>query len=367
MPINADQIRRLLQKEGPKVDLKLTLPLKTKDDRAKFVKHVIALANTPRGTGYLLIGVDDKTKQPKEAPPPEGIEEDIQRILSTYCQPLIETEYEIVKIKGGSVGALSIYRKSVDLPYRVKKTVGGDKNMIEVDEIFIRHGRLSEKPTYPELEALILEGHRARESAKRAKPPEPSIDDYIYMSVKGRVQKMREDLLQEMQTVGLKPLLSARKRDISPWRRPAPTNVQLAQVTEDKTTGLIIFYICPDNFRRNEGQLIHEEDIVPVANKRDIDKYGRARRQLADHGFRLVVVLVYGTIYKSAFVGSYYHEVIPLPEGYHLKPIEEKDLRYRLDLNHRLYFKQIRSKGKLTEALGWVQEWIRDHISDLST
>ncbi|MCJ7667142.1 MAG: ATP-binding protein, partial [Anaerolineae bacterium] len=63
MPINADQIRRLLQKEGPKVDLKLTLPLKTKDDKAKFVKHVIALANTPRGTGYLLIGVDDKTKK----------------------------------------------------------------------------------------------------------------------------------------------------------------------------------------------------------------------------------------------------------------------------------------------------------------
>ncbi|MCJ7668477.1 MAG: hypothetical protein MUP04_09420, partial [Anaerolineae bacterium] len=61
-----------------------------------------------------------------------------------------------------------------------------------------------------------------------------------------------------------------------------------------------------------------------------------------------------------------YHEVIPLPRGYHLKPMRQKE-RDWLELNHRLYFKQIRSKGKLTEALGWVQEWIRDHISDLST
>lgn len=373
MPINADKLRRLLKKEGAKVDLKLTVPLKTKDDKAKFVKHVIALANTPRGTGYLLIGVDDKTKKPKETPPPEAIEEDIQRILSTYCQPSMEIEYEIAKAKGGSVGVLSIYRKSVDLPYRVKKTVGGGKNLIEVDEIFIRHGRLSERPTYPELEALILQGYRARQKAKRAKPPEPSKDDYTYMSVQGRLQKMKQDLLQEMRTVGLKPLLSARKRDIPRWRPPAfdyhtflASNAQLAQVTEDKTTGLVIFYVFPDNFRSNEGKWIHEEDIVPVARKRDIDKYGQARRQLTNYSFRLAVVLVYGTIYKSAFAGSYYHEAIRLPEGYHLKPIHEKERRYRLDLNHRLYFKQIRSKEKLVESLGWVREWISDHASELT-
>lgn len=375
MSISADQLRRLLRKEGRKVDLKLTLPLKTKDDKAKFVKHVIALANTPRGTGYLLIGVDDKTKKPKETPPPEAIEEDIQRILSTYCQPLVETDYGIVKIKGGSVGALSIYQKSVDLPYRVKKTVGGGKNMIEVDEIFIRHGRLSEKPTYPEHEALILEGYRAREKAKREKPLEPSKDDYTYMSVQSRLQQMRKDLLQEMRRLGLKPILSARKSGVERWVSPRyglveyygflASNVRLAQVTEHKTTGLIIFYLFPDNFCRDEYRLINEEDTVPVASRRDIDKYGQARRQLTNHSFRLAVALVYGAIYKSAFNRPYYHEVIPLPRGYHLKPIREKE-RDWFELNHRLYFKQIRSKEKVAEALGWVLEWIGDHISELT-
>ncbi|MGB5934099.1 MAG: hypothetical protein WBH57_13685 [Anaerolineae bacterium] len=199
--------------------------------------------------------------------------------------------------------------------------MGGGKNLIEVDEIFIRHGRLSERPTYPELEALTVEGYRARQKAKRAKPPEPSQDDYTYMSDKGRLQKMKEDLLQELHTVGLKPLLPARKRDISRWGLPLldyhvflASNVQLAQITQDKTKGLVIFYVFPNNFRREEGRWIHEEDIVPVARKRDTDKYGQARRQLTGHSFRLVVVLVYGTIYKSGFVGSSYHEVIPLPK-----------------------------------------------------
>jgi len=375
MPISTDELRRLLKKEGSKVDLKLTLPLKTKDDKAKFVKHVIALANTPRGTGYLLIGVDDKTKQPKEAPPPEGIEEDVQRILSTYCQPLIETEYEIVKIKGVSVGALSIYRKSVDLPYRVKKTVGGDKNLIEVDDIFIRHGRLSERPTYQELEALILEGNRAREKAKRGKPLEPSKDDYTYMSVQSRLLQMRKDLLREMRRLGLKPIPSGRKRDLERWPLPRSyglanynfflaSNVRLAQVTEHKTTGLIIFYIFPDNFCRDEYRLINEEDIVPVARKQDIDKYGQARRQLPNHGFRLTVALVYGAIYKSAFPQSYYYEVTPLPQGYHLKPVHERELHW--ETNHKLYLKQIHSKENLAKALGWVREWISDHISELT-
>jgi len=168
---------------------------------------------------------------------------------------------------------------------------------------------------------LIVEGYRARQKAKRAKPPEPSQDDCTYMSDKGRLQKMKEDLLQELHTVGLKPLLPARKRDISRWGLPLldyhvflAANVQLAQITQDKTKGLVIFYVFPNNFRREEGRWIHEEDIVPVARKRDIDKYGQARRQLTGHSFRLVVVLVYGTIYKSGFVGSSYHEVIPLPK-----------------------------------------------------
>ncbi len=54
------RIRRYVEtgRETPKIDLKLTQQLSGSGE-AEFVKDVTALANTPGGDGYIVIGVQD--------------------------------------------------------------------------------------------------------------------------------------------------------------------------------------------------------------------------------------------------------------------------------------------------------------------
>ncbi|HMN29138.1 MAG TPA: CRISPR-associated protein Csx15, partial [Caldilineaceae bacterium] len=46
-------------KETPKVDFKISLALNTKPEKAEFAKDVMAIANTPGGDGYLILGIQD--------------------------------------------------------------------------------------------------------------------------------------------------------------------------------------------------------------------------------------------------------------------------------------------------------------------
>lgn len=49
-------------KETTKVDFKLTLDLSSKAAKTEFAKDVMAIANTPGGDGYLIVGIrDEKT------------------------------------------------------------------------------------------------------------------------------------------------------------------------------------------------------------------------------------------------------------------------------------------------------------------
>lgn len=50
-------------KETPKVDFKVSLALSTKPEKAEFAKDVMAIANTPGGDGYLLLGIQDAKVQ----------------------------------------------------------------------------------------------------------------------------------------------------------------------------------------------------------------------------------------------------------------------------------------------------------------
>ena len=62
--MDADRIKQLLRREeNPKLDFKATLHLKTEGEKKELTRDVIAIANSRGGRGYILFGIEDKTKK----------------------------------------------------------------------------------------------------------------------------------------------------------------------------------------------------------------------------------------------------------------------------------------------------------------
>lgn len=58
------KLKMLLESdEGPKLDFKQSLSLETDGEKKELVKDVIAIANSRGGRGYIIFGVEDKTKR----------------------------------------------------------------------------------------------------------------------------------------------------------------------------------------------------------------------------------------------------------------------------------------------------------------
>jgi len=158
----------LKRSEGPKLDFKASLQLSTKDEKAEFIKDVIAIANTvgPDGVtqGCLVLGVaDDQQVVGLSADAPT--EEQIQQTIREYTEPYIETTYELSETSKGRVGVLTILREPTKVPYRVGKAVGGNKKAIDKDDIFYRYGRHSRKIQHTDHLRLIQEAAQSSRSA----------------------------------------------------------------------------------------------------------------------------------------------------------------------------------------------------------
>lgn len=89
--------------EGRKVDLKFQIDLSKPSGRAEFAKDISAMANTPGGRGYLVIGVldkkDRKTDDPNEyirgfRPNPHLFEQQRVQALMDFCRPVPEVLYQ---------------------------------------------------------------------------------------------------------------------------------------------------------------------------------------------------------------------------------------------------------------------------------
>jgi len=137
--LNSKKISVLISKgEYTKFDLKSELQCRTKDEKAILIRHIIAVANPPGEKGILLFGIDDNG-YPTGKLDLSIDEEQLQQTIREYCEPYVETSYEITKYQGYSIGQLTIYREPHKLPYRSRKTVAD----INKDEIFYRYGRHS--------------------------------------------------------------------------------------------------------------------------------------------------------------------------------------------------------------------------------
>lgn len=121
--------------EGRKVDLKLQIDLSKPAGRAEFAKDVSAMANTPGGRGYLVIGVldkkDRKTNDPGEyirgfRPDLHIFEQRRVHALEHFCRPVPEVLYEEVfhpEIPDRPIGVVVIPRM-FNRPYRVIESAG---------------------------------------------------------------------------------------------------------------------------------------------------------------------------------------------------------------------------------------------------
>ena len=61
--MDSSKLKQLLkQEEGPKLDFKASLCLSTESEKKELTKDVIAMANSKGGRGYIVFGIEDKTK-----------------------------------------------------------------------------------------------------------------------------------------------------------------------------------------------------------------------------------------------------------------------------------------------------------------
>jgi len=147
--------------EQRKIDFKQQIDLSTSKDRAKFAKDVLAMANTPGGPGYLIIGVMDRRYRtcdnPLEYVPgfrpvkQEAFEQQMIQALDHYCNPVPEVEYKemmhpAIERPIGVVVIPRAYRR----PYRARI----DNYKLNKGEVYIRRGSHTLLATKDEIETM---------------------------------------------------------------------------------------------------------------------------------------------------------------------------------------------------------------------
>lgn len=102
----------LKQDEGPKLDFKASLSLSTESEKKEITRDVIAMANSRGGRGYIIYGVEDKTKRVIGVNPGYYKEEQIQQIIYNRCDPPVPISVEFIEYEGKLLAVLSVYKSS---------------------------------------------------------------------------------------------------------------------------------------------------------------------------------------------------------------------------------------------------------------
>lgn len=146
--MDSKKLSALIKKqEGTKLDFKLRLELYYETGKKELTKDICAIANSNGGRGYIIVGVEDKTKEII------GIQEDdmfyeeqIQQIIATRCEPPIPIEVDFVELQNKKIGVISIYDGD-QKPYQVR----------ENGSFYIRRGSTTDVMRKQELIALFEE------------------------------------------------------------------------------------------------------------------------------------------------------------------------------------------------------------------
>ena len=111
--MNKQRLTALLAKnESTKLDFKECLSIKTDWEKKELAKDVSAIANSKGGRGYIIFGIEDKTKRVVGIDGLQYPEEQIQQIISQRCDPPITIKFDLVSYDEKVIGVLTIYKSS---------------------------------------------------------------------------------------------------------------------------------------------------------------------------------------------------------------------------------------------------------------
>jgi ATP-dependent DNA helicase RecG len=111
--MNSSKLKQLLkQEEGPKLDFKASLCLSTESEKKELTKDVIAMANSKGGRGYIVFGIEDKTKELLGIDSTDFKEEQIQQIIYNRCDPPVPISVDFVHLEDKLVAVVTVFRSN---------------------------------------------------------------------------------------------------------------------------------------------------------------------------------------------------------------------------------------------------------------
>ncbi|MHC6178528.1 AlbA family DNA-binding domain-containing protein [Clostridium sp. JNZ X4-2] len=118
--MNIKKFLNLLKRiEGPKLDFKQCMNIENDSGRKELAKDICAIANSRGGRGYLIIGIEDKSKKVLGISEINFSEEKIQQIVSSRIDPPIPVSLEILQYNGKNIAVINIY-DSPQRPYQMR-------------------------------------------------------------------------------------------------------------------------------------------------------------------------------------------------------------------------------------------------------
>ncbi len=137
--------------ESSSIDAKANLPLTSTGDKARFIRHIVALANTGKPS-YLLIGVEDKTWAivgiPENSPlfDADATQQQMNQILMGRVDPSLAVRYRTYKLSGGVIGVVAAHGTAVPYVIAIEDAqYGGTRDegkpeYVQRGVIYIRQG-----------------------------------------------------------------------------------------------------------------------------------------------------------------------------------------------------------------------------------
>lgn len=109
------------RQEGLKLDFKQKLSLDIESSKKELAKDVCAIANSKGGRGYIVVGIEDKTKDIVGLDESEIFtEEQVQQVVSSRCEPPIPISVDEYSIKDKRLCIITIY-DGEQKPYQLKE------------------------------------------------------------------------------------------------------------------------------------------------------------------------------------------------------------------------------------------------------
>lgn len=119
--MDTKKLLNLIKKEeGVKLDFKQKLDISAESGKRELAKDICAIANSKGGRGYLVIGIEDKTKRIVGINKDDYSEEQIQQIVSSRIEPPIPVSYETITYKDVLLGIITVY-DGPQKPYQLRE------------------------------------------------------------------------------------------------------------------------------------------------------------------------------------------------------------------------------------------------------